>query len=203
MAAVAGRHRLLLLVDRTTSKGKRLDPSSWLKGARGEEAVGRILAGLRQDGYRDLHDIETGKGNIDHVVVGPTAVVAVETKHWTGTFSSVNGDLRFNRRPCPDVLKQAQRGAMEIRRRLERASVRTFVDAVVVPTNAAVVEGELSFRQAAALEASRLEGWIRSRRHRLTDAEFARAVAAILRGDAAVSVQAISHEGARHDGSPL
>ena len=187
---------LIKVADRVTSPGTKLDPQAWLKGARGEESVGRALAELRVQGYRDLHDIETGHGNIDHVVVGPTGVAAVETKNWTGTFVPVKGHLHFNGRPCQDVLKQAQRGAMEIRRRLEKAEIRTFVDAVVVSTNAPVARGELTFREATVLEVGRLPGWVRSRRHRLTEAEIARAVAAILRGDNPVSVRSISHEDA-------
>jgi hypothetical protein len=177
-----------------TSQGGKLEPSPWLKGARGEETVGLVLAELREDGYRDLHDIETGRGNIDHVVIGPTGVVAVETKNRGGTFASVKGRLQLNGRLRTDVLKQAQRAAMEIRRRLQKAGIKTFVEAVVVSTNAAVAGGELRFREATILEVDRLPEWIRSRRHRLTEGEIVRAVAAVLRGDAPVSVRSVSHE---------
>ena len=48
--------------------------------ARGERVVGEVLEGLRQKGYRVFHDIEEDGYNIDHVIVGPNGVFAIETK---------------------------------------------------------------------------------------------------------------------------
>ena len=45
-----------------------------------EMAVGQELNGLMYDGYRIFHDIPADGFNIDHVVVGPNGVFAVETK---------------------------------------------------------------------------------------------------------------------------
>jgi len=45
----------------------------WDRGATGEEHVGRILDGLAAQGWRTVHDIDTGRGNIDHVAVGGPA----------------------------------------------------------------------------------------------------------------------------------
>jgi len=53
----------------------------WASGARGEEAVARRLKRLRRRGWVAVHDIDTGRGNIDHVAVGPGGVVAIETKN--------------------------------------------------------------------------------------------------------------------------
>jgi Nuclease-related domain len=50
-------------------------------GLRGEQAVAEKLAELAPDGYRAVHDFPAGKDwNIDHVVVGPGGVFAIETK---------------------------------------------------------------------------------------------------------------------------
>ena len=53
-------------------------------GLRGEWLVAESLSGLGRDGFRIYHDYplrDLAKGaNIDHVVVGPTGVFAVETK---------------------------------------------------------------------------------------------------------------------------
>lgn len=55
-----------------------------LLGYLGERAVGEELDALRADGCRIFHDVPAEgvrkKFNIDHVVVGPTGVWAVETK---------------------------------------------------------------------------------------------------------------------------
>ena len=49
-------------------------------GLRGERIVGEVLDGLRAKGYRVFHDIEEDGYNIDHVIVGPAGVFAIETK---------------------------------------------------------------------------------------------------------------------------
>ncbi|MFG0250959.1 MAG: nuclease-related domain-containing protein [Phycisphaeraceae bacterium JB051] len=50
-------------------------------GWKGEVATGYLLEELRTAGYTILHDLETKeKGNIDHVVIGPAGVFAIETK---------------------------------------------------------------------------------------------------------------------------
>ena len=49
-------------------------------GYDGEVAVGQVLNLLMLDGYHVYHDLEADNFNIDHVVVGPAGVFAVETK---------------------------------------------------------------------------------------------------------------------------
>jgi hypothetical protein len=51
-------------------------------GLEGERAVADTLTALAEDGYRVFHDLpsQQGDGNIDHVLVGPAGVFAIETK---------------------------------------------------------------------------------------------------------------------------
>lgn len=50
-------------------------------GMRGEVAVGEALDALRERGYRVFHDVGSeGRGNIDHVVIGPSGIYVIETK---------------------------------------------------------------------------------------------------------------------------
>jgi hypothetical protein len=56
----------------------------WSRGAEGEETVGRILEELSSEGWHVLHDVSFGRGNIDHAVVGPGGVFAIETKSHPG-----------------------------------------------------------------------------------------------------------------------
>jgi hypothetical protein len=50
-------------------------------GLRGEQAVAEKLLELAPEGYRSFHDLPAGKDwNIDHVLVGPPGVFAIETK---------------------------------------------------------------------------------------------------------------------------
>jgi hypothetical protein len=50
-------------------------------GLMGEQAVAEHLQSLIASGYRVFHDVPgSGKWNIDHVIVGPAGVFAIETK---------------------------------------------------------------------------------------------------------------------------
>ena len=60
------------------------DYGAWSQGAEGEEVVGEILEGLVADGWQVIHDVSFGRGNIDHIVVGPGGLFTVETKSRRG-----------------------------------------------------------------------------------------------------------------------
>ena len=66
------------------------DLESLRQGRRGELVVGQALERLRADGYDVLHDIPGEGHNIDHVLIGPGGVFAIETKTW----SKPKGDSR-------------------------------------------------------------------------------------------------------------
>ena len=66
----------------------------WRSGAEGEERVGRILEALRPHGWYALHDLQTSRGNIDHVVVGPAGLFTIETKSHKGRINAVRIDSR-------------------------------------------------------------------------------------------------------------
>jgi hypothetical protein len=53
---------------------------SYRLGYEGETAVGQELNQLMRDGYYVYHDFPAKKFNIDHIVVSPSGVFAVETK---------------------------------------------------------------------------------------------------------------------------
>lgn len=58
------------------------------RGAEGEEATARALAALPANHWRVLHDVRwPGRryANIDHVIVGPTGIFVIDSKHWSGS----------------------------------------------------------------------------------------------------------------------
>ena len=57
----------------------------WGRGAAGEEHVGSVLDELRPAGWFALHDVDVGRGNIDHVLVGPAGIYTIETKEPPGS----------------------------------------------------------------------------------------------------------------------
>jgi Nuclease-related domain len=52
------------------------------RGASAEEHVGGLLEQLA--GWRVIHDASVGRGNIDHILIGPAGVFTVETKSHPG-----------------------------------------------------------------------------------------------------------------------
>jgi hypothetical protein len=60
----------------------------WGRGAAGEEHVGRLLAELEADGYLTIHDVATGRGNIDTVLIGPAGLFTIEVKSHGGRIRS-------------------------------------------------------------------------------------------------------------------
>jgi hypothetical protein len=58
------------------------DPDRWVRGARGEEATARLLGRLPRR-FVVLHDRCQlgGSGNLDHLVIGPSGVWLVDSKH--------------------------------------------------------------------------------------------------------------------------
>jgi hypothetical protein len=68
----------------------------WMWGATGERQTAALLARL-PDGWRVAHDIADGRGNWDHVVVGPTGVYVIDTKTYSGEARVVADTLRSGR----------------------------------------------------------------------------------------------------------
>jgi hypothetical protein len=58
------------------------DPERWLRGAAGEQATAALLDRLPDQKWAVMHDlaIPGHRANIDHLVIGPTGVWAVDTK---------------------------------------------------------------------------------------------------------------------------
>jgi len=75
----------LILTAWTAFRWLRIKPKleNMALGARGERIVGRKLEELRKYRYVVFHDIPGEGFNIDHVVIGPGGVFALETKSWS------------------------------------------------------------------------------------------------------------------------
>ena len=56
----------------------------WSRGAAGEEQVGRLLEGLEGAGWLAIHDVGTGRGNIDTIAIGPGGLFTIEVKSHGG-----------------------------------------------------------------------------------------------------------------------
>jgi hypothetical protein len=72
---------------------------AWAQGAVGEERVGLRLDRLTEIGAVVLHDrrIPRSRANIDHVVVAPSGVWVIDTKHYDGKVELRNRGVWFRR----------------------------------------------------------------------------------------------------------
>lgn len=85
---------------------------SFFKGARGEERVAGILKSLPES-YHLFNDFVASGRHVDHVVVGPAGVFAVETKFWSGKVTLEEGHILVDgqlpdRSPIAQVLREAR-----------------------------------------------------------------------------------------------
>ena len=98
-------------------------------GLEGEIAVAETLDELKARGYRVFHDVLGNGYNIDHVVVGPTGVYAIETKTRS---KPIRGDAQINYNgkhilvngyePDRDPIKQAEASANRVAEILQKAT---------------------------------------------------------------------------------
>ena len=147
---------------------------AWWDGRSGEVKVARILDPLLVAGYEILHDLDIGRGNADHVVVGRNGVFLVETKAWRGRiYLGRGGRLMCNGFDKDAARRQAQTCAMTIRDRLG-GKTGPYVTPVIALTRTRLPRGAMDLKSVAVLEADALPNWILSRAPRLERAEIDR-----------------------------
>jgi hypothetical protein len=138
------------------------------RGAAGEEHVGRLLESLPARGWRVVHDASLGRGNVDHILIGPGGVFTVETK-------SHPGPIRVGR-VHGSVLDQAQ-----AQRRAVEGIVAEHVEPLVVFSRA-WVDRPLSRRKGVRVVPARmLLGYVERQPERLQERAVERAHARLAR----------------------
>lgn len=167
VGAIAGSLAMALAVVLAPGLGPE---RTWAEGSAGERATAAALAPLEREGWRVEHDVQTGYGNLDHVVESPGGrLFLLESKNLAGTLALEGGVLtqRFD----DDPLYVRRLGWIASRVRGQAAAladgrtaggVRPWVQGVVV------LWGSFAHRP---LEADRvwyvpgdaLAGWLRSR----------------------------------------
>lgn len=147
---------------------------SWYTGALGERAVGRILDRLGPE-WTVLHAVPVGdrSADMDHVVIGPTGVFTINTKHHPGArIWTAKGTFMINGTRVPYIRNSAH----EAKRagKLLSAAVHEGVTAEA----AIVVVGSQQLTQrerhgtVTVLTPDRLVDWLTRRPTRLSAAEI-------------------------------
>jgi hypothetical protein len=73
---------------------------TWGDGDAGERRTHNVLAQL---GWELIEDVDNGRGNYDHILVGPPGVFLLDSKNWTSVTSIVDGRPKLARRHDPDA----------------------------------------------------------------------------------------------------
>jgi hypothetical protein len=109
------------------------------QGRDGERAVGQFLERLREDGGQVFHDIPGEGFNLDHVVISPRGIYAIETKTlskpWPKAKIVVEGDALSVAGQVPDrnPIKQVTAAGRWLENELKKSTgKRFFVRGVVV-----------------------------------------------------------------------
>lgn len=129
---------------------------SWRLGSTGEELTGEQLAKLG-DRCRVVHALPLKYGDVDHVVVTPAGVVAIESKFtsnpWTTRDVKAGGRLTL-------AAAQARASASETRLRLRAYAKPLPVEPLVVLWGRTDLETELDVGGTAVVHGSRLTDWL-------------------------------------------
>jgi hypothetical protein len=110
---------------------------NWVKGVRGEHAVG---AALDATGLPVLHDRRLRVGsaaNVDHVVVAADAVYVVDAKNLAGSLSATRDHLRIGGRERGNLLAGVRRQAEEVAAAMTRLGITAPVRPVLCMTGTA------------------------------------------------------------------
>jgi hypothetical protein len=149
----------LVLTDRI------LDPrvERLFQGADGERTVGRELELLADDGWLTLHNVSLGRGDVDHVLIGPGGLFIIETKSHKGRFRVDRIDQ--------GMLKQAYAE----KKRMERITGYTF-EPLLVFSNAWLIGRVPAKRDGVTILPARMLADFVSRRKRTVSPERAKQV---------------------------
>ena len=82
-------------IQKKTIYAQKRNKKTWGEGDAAESKMSEYLSELPPE-YKIINDIQTGNGNIDHLVIGPTGIFVVETKSHHGTVGFHNNNLYIN-----------------------------------------------------------------------------------------------------------
>ncbi len=153
--------------------GLRTEERSWRLGARGERTVGRRLAQLSPAGWTVRHDLTlVPPSNVDHLVLGPPGVFAIDTKRWTGQVWAGSRRL-FANGHLTDAIEKARWCASTVAQALRDAGEPTWVEPVLAFVGTRV-SGSGSCNGVTVLSDRELVPWLESLPSSCTENRLAR-----------------------------
>jgi hypothetical protein len=135
-------------------------------GRDGERVVGQFLERLRDSGAQVFHDVPGEGFNLDHVVISPRGIYAIETKTyskpWPGAKIIVEGESLSiaGRTPDRDPIVQVSLAARWLEDKLQESTGKRFVVRGVVVFPGWFVEQRSRRERVWVLEPKMLPGFI-------------------------------------------
>jgi hypothetical protein len=166
-------------------------PPEWIerkrRGRDGERRTERELRSLEGTGWVVAHDLDSSRGNLDHVVVGPGGAFLLETKALQGKvvfdddgmLVRRSQDRRDDWRPAVPYSRTAKGRAFETQRRLIADGIRWVQPVVVLWSD--FPDGVRDVDGVTFLHGDRLAAWLHVRSRCLPDAAIGRAGATLKR----------------------
>jgi hypothetical protein len=117
---------------------------TWRMGSAGENMVTRVLKSKLNDEYYLINDVlyindRGNKENIDHVVLGPNGIFAIETKHYSGKITCKGSywqvPFPFGRSPSSQAMGNASWVSKAIRVSGVSETLKVWVEPIVVFSN--------------------------------------------------------------------
>lgn len=111
---------------RTQAEQRLAQAERYERGYQGEVRTGEILRRLPSQ-FAVLVDcrVPGSKANIDHVVVGPTGVILIDTKNYSGRVSAGKGTLWHNRQPMRREIEAQHRYVRAVQQLLPQSIAAT------------------------------------------------------------------------------
>jgi len=141
---------------------------NWQLGSWGEQATAKALGDLEHEGWTVLHDLPAGRGNVDHIVIGPGGVFLLDSKRLSGSVLVRDGVVTVSRPDDPDLTYQ-HTGAVHLlhlaRQTHDRILAATRINTWVAPVMvlwADFPQGEAEDR-CAYVHGDRIAEWLRSK----------------------------------------
>lgn len=105
----------------------------WKIGAEGERSSAAQLEKLRALGWSVVHDRKLKRANVDHVLVGPGGVFAIDSKNWSAAARVKDGVVMCGDHAKPEVARHARGTAAAINSVIKSSTPRNvWVEAVIV-----------------------------------------------------------------------
>jgi hypothetical protein len=136
------------------------------QGRDGERAVGQFLERLREHGGQVFHDIPAESFNLDHVVISPRGIYAIETKTWSKPWPDaqvvVDGDVLTvaGNVPIRNPIVQVSAAARWLEKKLQESTGKQFAVRGVVVFPGWYVQQRLPRGDVWVLEPKMLPGFI-------------------------------------------